>query len=237
MNFFQAASNVLRTAITDNVVDPRLQQIRYWKGDGSNLLAKVIANVGPTVQLSYSKTSWQLPETRRYAVSKHNPSGNPLTQPDAAQSWLVELARFTVPYGSIGMIKSIEQYLSHSENNWTESAKWGVPYPTGVDVSWHFRLSKIASSIPWVSTSGTSATQEYLPGIPHPDLPNTDDIWYPASSPASTHVHIIVPGGYILRAFAIVGSSQSEAGVAIRLTGSTQSETNNEAQKVIRSEW
>jgi hypothetical protein len=182
------------------------------------------------------ESSWQLPTTRRYLQTRHPPIA-PTVQPDSGQNWIVEVARASVPFGSVGIIKSLEQYVADTDTIWTDSDHWGNPYPP-FSIRWFFRLSPIAHvAAPWINTSGASALPDYLPGTSYDDLAESTGIWFSASSSASTNIHLPIPGGEVLRVVCIVGTHQSPVRIAAKLAGTVQAETNADAQHVVRTSW
>jgi hypothetical protein len=245
VTWFTEANDVLRRAIKVNIVDPRplvIQRQSMCKGGIMSALMqtldrqiRTLPSVSPWLE---KQSSWQLPATRRYSQSRFPPVV-PTQQPNAALDWMAEVARFPVPYGSIGIVKSLEQYVQQGQSVYSASPNWGNPFALGgVSIRWYLRLSSIAHlGDPWVSISGAAAIPDRLPGIAYDDLSRTDDIWFPAASCASTNIHLVIPGDYVLRVFCIVGASQDAVSIALRLAGSVQIETNNEAQYTLRTSW
>lgn len=244
MSIPKEADQVLRDAMQADVFDPQLEAIQHWENSDASLLRPLMAACTEQWEQNNinspwlgQQASWQLPTTRRYSQSRQAPS-TPLVQPDAALDWLVELARFPVPYGSIGILKSFEQYLAQGETTWTETGHWGNPYPSSVSVRWFLRLSPLSkTAAPWVNASGLSAIPDYLPGVAYDDFPESRGLWFPASSSASSNIHLPVPGDRVLRVVAIVEASQEAVQIAVKLAGTVQSETNQDAQTVVRQTW
>lgn len=247
MSWFTEANDVLRRGVAENIIDTRPVVIQRWSMCRGGIMPALMRAISlqtqqlPSVSVSpwlAKQSSWQLPTTRRYVQSRFPPV-TPSTQPIPAQPWMVELARYPVVYGSVGIIKSFEQYVSQGQSIFSTSSNWGDPFSLGSDISWYLRLTKIDRlNDPWISISGASAVPNYLPGIAYDDLPRTDDIWFPATSCAATNVHLVVPGGYYLRVVIIVAAQQGDPiNVACKLAGSVQSETNNEAQMTVRTSW
>jgi hypothetical protein len=183
------------------------------------------------------QSSWQLPTTRRYLQSKQPPAGAPSTQPNPALDWMVELSRYAVPYGSVGIIKSFEQYVSSGGTVYTVSENWGNPFASP-SVTWFLRLSHISKqAAPWINVSGLSAIRDYLPGTAYNDFEHSEDVWFPAGSSSSSNIHLPIPGGFVVRLIAIVDATQSAVSIAAKLAGTTQSETNQDAQFTVRTSW
>jgi len=245
MSFFTEANDVLRTAIAENIFDPRPEAIQRLSGCKSEVLSGLMESLHLQREQAlesspwlYQQSSWQLPATRRYVQSRHPPV-TPSIQPDPAQDWMVELARFPVSYGSIGIVKSLEQYVSQGQDIYTLSQHWGNPFVSPVPIAWYLRLSPIGQlRAAWVNYQGASVIENYLPGIPYSDLFRTDEIWFPAASCSAANVHLVVPGGYFLRIFAVVDGSQGDSmSVACKLAGTVQLETNLDAQTALRTTW
>lgn len=235
----------MRRAIAENIFDPRpeaIQRLSYCK-DGvlDSLMETLHLQSQQALEQSpwlHQQSSWQLPATRTYVQSRHPPTV-PTVQPDVAQDWMVEVARYPVTYGSIGIVKSLEQYVSKGENIYTVSQHWGNPFVSDVPITWYLRLSPMSQiGTPWVSFQGISAVPNYLPGTPYTDLSRTEDIWFPAASCSACNIHLVVPGSYFLRVICIIDSSQGDpVSVACKLSGTVQLETNNEAQIALRTTW
>lgn len=245
MSFFTEANDVLRRAISESIFDPRpeaIQRLSLCKTEIlSGLMESLHLQKTQNLEISpwlHQQSSWQLPTTRRYVQSRHPPVV-PTVQPDPTQNWMVELARYPVAYGSIGIIKSLEQYVSQGEELYTVSQHWGNPFVSDVPIRWYLRLSPISQlGAAWINYQGISVIENYLPGTPYVDLARTDDIWFPAASCSAANIHLVIPGGYILRVFCMIDGSQGEAvSVACKLAGTVQLETNNEAQITLRTTW
>lgn len=241
---YRQSCELLRRAITQEVISVTLPAVAKWRGWGDDMLAKCIQNVSrkwkslssPSPWLG-QQSSWQLPQTRRYQQSRF-PSENPVTHASSTLDWMVELARWPVPIGSVGVVKSFEQFVGEEQSVYTTSNNWGNPYPLTMNIRWFFRLSPIDSlSEPWIDVTGGGAVPQYLPGLPYNDLPFTDDLWFPAGSCSSANIHLPVPGGYSLRIVAIVTAPDFDIRIAAKICGSVQSETNKDAQFVLRTSW
>lgn len=248
MSYYTDANELLRRAIRDCVIDPQPDAIqRLATGNRSwgqaSILRDLMISVSKRSEENLIKTpwlgeqqSWQLPATRRYSQSRHAPD-SPLTQPNAAENWMVELARYPVPYGCVGIIKSWEQYVSQDQDVLTSLSAWGNPYPS-VDLEWYLRLFPLSrNAVPWTSISGASAIRDYLPGIPYDDLPESYGIWFPATSPPSTNVHLVIPGDYVLRVFCIVSASSTAVTISTKITGTVQNELNRNAKFTVDTTW
>jgi hypothetical protein len=243
---FEQSCALLRRAVNQEVISVTMPAIAKWRGWGSDMLAKCMAHVtkkwqglpAPSPWLGQQST-WQLPQTRRYQQSRFPPGAHPITIPDPTQNWMVELSRWPVPIGSIGVIKSFEQYVSQDQSVHSSSGNWGNPYPMATNIRWYFRLSPIndVGGGPWINTTGGGAVPQYLPGLPYDDLSYTDDIWFPAGSSSSANIHLPVPGGYYLRVVCIVDAPGTAVSLSARLSGSVQAEANKDAQYVLRTSW
>jgi hypothetical protein len=245
--FFKDSTNVLRRAIKEGVIDPTMRAIAVKTFGKVSLFQPLMSQLHAQQKRYRQETAWLgkqntwvSPSTRRYQNSV-----SPDTTPSVlgvALPWLVELARFMVPDNVLGVVKSFEQYLSLTGTpnvNYTSALSWGNPFVMLPNhVQWFFRLSPSAAmpAAAWVDITGLTAIADNLPGRPYTDLPQTSDLWYPATSPAAANVHMVVPGGFCLRAFllapALVGLR-----AAVKLAGSVQSELNTEAQQVARAGW
>lgn len=176
--------------------------------------------------------------------------------PDAVapfSHWSIELARFDVPSGCIGVVKGFEQYLAHQAVDgvdtafvYTQNSRWGIPWVryTGNALelpdagTWHFRLSPITRRpIAWFNRVGAQAGR--LPDTSYTDFPADTGLWWPAGSPASQNLHLLVPGGYSLRV--IWEHAERIAGarveVAAKIKGFVQSDKTPESRYNVRSRW
>jgi hypothetical protein len=169
------------------------------------------------------------------------------------RAWSVELARFDVPNGYVGIVKGFEQYLAHQAIPqgdtafvYTSSARWGIPWtrysgnafelPDGG--TWHFRLSRIGSRPrPWWNEVGPQAVN--LPDNSYPDFPSETGLWWPAGSAASQNVHMVIPAGYSLRViwYQAARALGARVEVAARLKGYVQSDSTAESRYNVRSRW
>lgn len=147
----------------------------------------------------------QNPRTQRYWENRpilyESPAG---TDP-----WLIELARVTIPYASIGILKSFEQVViltDEGEFCFSGSANWGHPFvlPDWLTITWHFRLERVTGTEPALINQSGLNVEALLPGEPHFDLAIMDNIWFPASSPASQNIHLTIGGRYRFRVLALV---------------------------------
>jgi hypothetical protein len=160
--------------------------------------------------------------------------------------WSVEVARFCVPLGNIGVIKGFEQYLSSQallqidSETYTISSRWGIPGPwlPGDPIldsgRWHFRLSQIGgrSPIQW-----NSANNIPLPGLPYTDLPWVNDLSFPFGTPASQNIHLLIPGNNYLRLYYITPIQPVRLEVAAKLKGYIQSAKSLESGWNARTNW
>lgn len=235
---------LLNRVVKNELLNPHPDQIQELVDDKASLLMPLMETVREQRAQNLvdspwlgQQASWQLPTTRRYLQSKQPPAGGPSVQPNPALDWMVELARYAVPYGSVGIIKSFEQFLSSGGTIWTASEYWGNPHASPA-VQWFFRLSPISKqAAPWINVSGLSAIRDYLPGTAYNDFEASTDVWFPAGSSASSNIHLPIPGGFVIRLIAIVGATQSAVSVSAKLAGTVQSETNADAQFTVRTSW
>ena len=245
MSWYTEANALLRRARSEQICDTRPIALQRWSFCRGGILSALMRSMDaqieqlPVVSPWLTKqSSWQLPATRRYVQSRFPPT-TPSVQPIPGLDWMIELSRYPVAYGSIGIIKSLEQYVSQGQSLYSTSSNWGNPFALGIDLSWYLRLSPYARlNDPWIDVFGVGATPDLLPGFAYDDLSRTDDIWFPASSCSTTNVHLVIPGGYFLRVVAIVAAHQGDpVSLACKLAGSVQLETNAEAQITVRTSW
>ena len=158
--------------------------------------------------------------------------------------WVGELARFYVPRGHIGIVKTFDQFLGYHTLESTEvltvSDRWGIPFSGfgAIDVvpplRWHFRLTEFEGTYPqWYDAVGTGN----IPGMPYNDFSFTDDLWYPAHSPSANKINLIVPGKYMLRVFIELGAQNVRFSAAAKLTGWSAVIYSEELRRTIRENW
>lgn len=245
--FFQESNDVLRRAISQQIIDPTmrsLERVSYGKISLFQPLMKQLHEQVKRYRVSTrwlgKQNTWLMPETRRYQASTA-PEVNPVVLPASspAIASLVELARFSVPENHFGLIKSFEQMLGIDDlPSFFTLGNPFLTYPTRV--TWFLRLSPIADMYrtPFLNVSGVAATIDNLPGRPYTDLPFTHDCWYPVQSPTAANVHLPIPSGNCLRVFFwSPGFEDDVLYIAARLAGTIQSELSTEAQNVARVVW
>jgi hypothetical protein len=169
----------------------------------------------------------------------------------AFAAWNVELARFEVPRGHVGVVKGFEQYLAQQSTEqpgipayiYTQNSRWGVPGPwlTGVggtitdDGTWYFRLrNKGRRSPPWFESYGQLFA---LPDLPYTDFPKEEGIWWPAGSAASQNTHWLIPEGYMLRVIYVAPEQNALLEVAAKVKGFIQTNKSVEMAHNLRTNW
>lgn len=155
-------------------------------------------------------------------------------------TWLVEVARTETPAGVVAIMKSFEQYIREPQIEaqdivLSESENWGNPGLSQGRYRWHFRIEPYRGLTTPVISSGPPY---FLPGLPHPDLPFIDDIWYPAASPVSQNWHLIVDEKTRLRVFCeILTPTISGLELAAKIRGYRIGVYSSEALLSARSLW
>jgi len=203
---------------------------------------KVSASNPPVYENSDPYTPW-LTDSRTLRTQSNSRGLVPHPQESACQSWVVELARFVVPDRMFGVVKSFDQFLAINDGQYattpTASANWGIPF-LGFSITdfgpirWHFRLTEYyGTQLPWVNDVNTAN----IPGMPHPDLPSTDDMWFPAHSPSCNNFHLPVPGKHVLRVFLQLPSQSVRPYAGARLSGWTSTYLSPEIRHAVRSSW
>lgn len=205
--------------------------------------------------------SWAMAQYRPISPIKNRhayqaPEINPRTQqyvehtwglmeaPAGTVPWLIELSRIVIPDNRIGIIKGLEQVLTHSDlespQYFSTSANWGnpFPFPPTVDVTWYLRLERVTGVEPAQLNISAVGVQALLPGEPHFDLPELHDLWFPASSAASQNIHLAVGGRYRLRLCAIVERTAEYAlSISGKLKGFHLSSFDSYTLLPVRSIW
>jgi len=121
----------------------------------------------------------------------------------------IELARFVVPRGSVGIITSINQVANaqniydETEDPFTRLENWGQTWINDIlgDISWHFRIERYYGYLP---DRYLSNHIEQLPGVAWSELTDTDYLWFKTDTNHSSTLRAIVPGNFMIRMFARV---------------------------------
>lgn len=174
------------------------------------------------------------PRTLRYQQGGGGVFNHPQEEGPDWVPWQVEIARFVVPYGSVGLINSFEQHLHDlfSGNVWTSIGNWGNAVgPFGVYWGWVFRLDTFDGTVkPWLNTIVPTS----WPGVAFPDLPEESGLWFKVDA-AHLPVRWTVPGGYQLRVFFASGLVEKvRFSVACKVRGVLQSAYSGEARANLR---
>lgn len=109
-----------------------------------------------------------------------------------------ELARVSVPFDAVGVVKSFGQLFAVDNEIFSNAANWGTNPQGDQRPRWHFRLTPFDGEEPPIFSKPVSSVM-FLPGVAHSDFPYTDDLLYPLNSPTSERFHLIIPGGNMLR--------------------------------------
>ena len=227
------SSRVLNNAVKYGLIPP--WRVPGWTDPLTRKMAAVLLDSAIPTKDPDLQRPYQNPKSQVY----HEHHFDVITQPDPdpqLPEWLVELARFPVPFGSVGVLKSIDQYLFNNQQTITQSANWGIPYQENNvgAVRWYLRLSTFDGTQPErFEVTGSP----WLPGSPYIELPEIDHFWYPATSPGCA-TNSLIPGGYLLRFFFYAPADIiGQVRVMGRLRGYTQSNYNKEAAWNSRTNW
>lgn len=177
------------------------------------------------------------PNTIRYRINTLGRQIHPGTQ--RIDPWRVELARFDVPFGDVGIVRSLEQYLAAAAvSGWTIVSTIGNPFgdtDAGIPGQWFLRLSPFQGEIlPWVNVLNPPPE---MPGTAYTDWVDQTGIWYPVHSDSSQNIRLVVPGGYSLRAFWQCGPLQVIPAVALTLKGGVQGVYSGFSLNHLRGSW
>lgn len=248
MDTFAADCLVLRQMIDAGIVNSNVGQIDYPQLVRMPVLDysdRVFRQTG-TPNTSQVQNAGVSPKSIRYRDSSRGRQVHPSTAAPYLE-WSVELARFRVPYGYVGIVKGFEQYLAQKEELenpafvYTQNSRWGIPGPwhTGInEISdsgvWHFRLRAITRNDPpwWNAIGGRS-----LPDLPYTDWPEERNLWWPAGSCASQNIHLIIPAGHMLRVIYRTPAQDVRLEVAAHLKGYIQSDRIAEMALNTRTNW
>jgi hypothetical protein len=227
---------VMRAAIAQGVVDRVL--VPFDTID-QKVFRAAIAAYRP--QKFWNKDPQFVAQTQRYHESVYPPH-----VVDPTEYTVVELARFPVARGSVGYLKSLEQFVQDSGSGFypTSSELWGLPFQSDADLSecrWYLRLDAFDGILPnrlIVADAAAFVLETVLPGQPYWELAEFRDIWYPPHC-SSKMPNMLVPGGYVLRYFFFSPPTTTWTWEAAgRLRGVTQSALCAEADYNTRiSSW
>lgn len=253
MDHFQASSEILRKAVETGLVD-------WTWGDPEHegiISPQTIEYADELFQSTGAHNTGDLENAGVSPKSIHfrtNTRGRQVHPDELAphRAWGVELARFIVPDGYIGIIKGLEQYLATvwgipggtDAFVYSQNSRWGVPgpwhavAPPGIPSSdlgtWHFRLHNLSRTTPiWWNALGIVQ----LPDLPYTDFPNDEQLWFPAGSASSQNLHLIVPAGRMLRVIYVTPEQNARFEVACKLRGFIQSDRTLESAYNARTNW
>lgn len=200
------------------------------------MLRSIPGLTNPAQKASYEGVLYH-PNSIRYRISTLGRQIHPGTQ--RFDPWRVELARFDVPFGDVGIVRSLEQYLAAAGiSGWSIVSTIGNPFgdaDSGVQGQWFLRLSPFQGEIlPWVNTLNPAPE---MPGTAYSDWVDQTGIWYPAHSDSSQNIRLVVPGGFSLRAFWECGTLQVRPAVSIGLKGCTQGIYSSRSLDHMRGSW
>lgn len=157
---------------------------------------------------------FQHPATAHYREHAYEPWSNAHT----VNAMTVELARFTVPQGSSGIVRKLFQWVE----GYTDINQWGDPLTNNAVVDgvvWHLRLSNFNGAV----DPRLISDSPFLPGQPYPDLPFIQYLWFLPQA-AGSDINLVVPGGFSLRLIArIPARGQDDINFMGRLVGYWQS--------------
>jgi hypothetical protein len=191
------------------------------KDKDSDLMTDVIDSVKhglPNKNTSLSET-WTNPKTARFY--EHSFRG--YQQAENMQSARVELARWVVPYGQLGIVKRIDTYMFDGTTvpPTYPPSPWSA-LPDFYDVRWILRLEPFVGTVQ--AQLVDSPISSALQGWPHPDIPQIEDYWYSPNEPNNAiGLSIIVPQAHQLRLYAqIPNTTTHRISVIGRLRGYRQ---------------
>lgn len=194
MSFYDdQRSALLRRAINAGDLD-------VFDGNDSEIIdgvKKAVLGGLPNKDISLSET-WTNPKTARFHEHSFRGYQQDVTRQDAR----VELARFTVPFGQLGMVKRVDTFMFDATTDpptFPPSPWSGLP--DFYNVVWLLRLEPFVGTVaPQLIDSPITSE---LTGWPHPDLPEIRDYWYsPTESNNAVGLSLIVPQAHQLRLYA-----------------------------------
>jgi hypothetical protein len=211
----------------------------YWRFELDEHFWRFALSQSPTKEgdkLADRQSLLSHPEVLRYRQNSHGFLQHPDEGP-AFSPWRVELARYAVQVGQVGIIKALEQFVAstdgQTETVWTASERWGDPrVPFG---TWVYRISPFqGTEPPWVNQLNPIPTR---PGMPYTDLEPEGNLWFPVHCGSSQNIHLLVPGGYVFRVFWECDELEVRPTVACKLRGSVQGQFSPFAEVETRAHW
>lgn len=181
----------------------------------------------------YTESPKSSPASLVYRHETRGRISHPWTMPNS--EWIVELARFTVPYNSQAIIRSIEQYVGIYNLQGTIDSIIDPENPfadadAGIEGEWLFRLDFFTGlSSPWINQQNPF---NLLPGRVLDDMPSTQNVWFPVGS--SRFHHILIPGKSVLRCFWHCRAPQVRPAVALAISGGSQTVHDETAKKGVK---
>lgn len=229
-----AATRTLRDACKQGIVDTVIPQFDDADLRLFNYVRQSRLFPRPRKNADWPRT-WKQPSTQQYYEHIYPW----IHQPAALPEWLVETARFPVPYGSQGVLKCIDMSAQSGTINVTVNGYWGRIHITGASEMaysrWFFRLSNFDGTQP----PRHESNDQNLPGMPFGHLHELRYFTYPLSA-GDNYIHAVIPGGYMLRMFFWArggGGTDRWSYITGRLRGYIQSGYNEEAAHNARSGW
>lgn len=246
---WNAAVQVLNEAIAAGLVNNTIGQIDYpglISPAALDYCEEIFRETGTrnTADLENAGTS---PKSIRFRSTSRGRIIHPTTSAPYP-AWSVELCRFVVPFGKVGIVKGFEQYLAQLAEGqnpafvYTQNSRWGIPGPWHTGLSneisdagtWHFRLRGISRTMPpWWNNLGAGT----LPDIPYTDFAHETGLWWPAGSAASQDTHMIIPAAHMLRVFFETPAQSVRLEVAAKLRGYVQSDRTPETAYNVRTHY
>lgn len=239
------SAEVLRSAVECGVIDDPINEILGGALPNDLVVpASIISNVAGSPALVQNPNQFEPfehPDSRRYQVS----SFGPFTNVDTESYYVAEVARFVVPDGHLGVLKSLEQTLHDSGGAIypTNQEYWGSPYSVNADINqnrWYLTIDYFDGTQPdpYVALAAGAILIEHLPGMPYPELNTINGLWYPANCPTSFDLSWIVPSQRVLRFFWVCPPTTNyEWTGGGRLTGFTQSAYSNDTMSNARRDY
>lgn len=230
----------LNTAIQDGIVD-----VDSGIGFDPNFPTELMARARVAFDKGPNKTARAYELATDAKSRRHNESRmDPITQPNTAEYWLVELARVYVSFGEIGFVNSLEQVLWDVNGNYypSSNAYWGNPYSVIPDVSqcrWYLTYDTFgavnANPGRFQVSQAAPIPISRIPGAPYPELFEIDGMWYPAHASASNKLKWLISQDRVLRFFFLSApTTQYQWRVSGRIRANIQSTFSREAAKNAR---
>lgn len=195
---FQVECSTLNAVVKAGVYDPSL-----------TVFNRIDSNVFKYATENFEKHAYPANKDLLYDArsQRYVESNFAVYKADPEDYLLLELARISVPRGSVGYLKTVEQFCADFDQGFYPTAAQflGIPFQDISDLDslrWYLRLEQFNGRQParLVKSSSTPINVESdLPGYPYVELSEIVGLWH--FPHIRQQLSCIIPGAYLLRFF------------------------------------